>query len=62
MKNYVAIAITIIIINLKLFYSGILAGIYPDACTQEVLNFMRKNFQADVLISDHTTLVALLKV
>lgn len=39
-----------------------MAGIFPDACTEETLKFMKLNFQADVLITDHATLQALLKV
>ena len=42
--------------------SGILAGIYPDACTEETLKFIKLKFQADVLVTDHTTLQTLLKV
>lgn len=42
--------------------SGILAGIYPDACTEETMKFIKLNFQADVLVTDYTTLQTLLKV
>ena len=47
---------------LIIIVSGILAGIYPDACTEETLKFIKLKFQADVLVTDHTTLQTLLKV
>lgn len=44
------------------FISGILTGIYPDACTEQAINFLKANCRADILISEQSTLQALLKV
>ena len=43
-------------------YSGILAGIYPDAFTEETMKFMKQHFRADILVTEQTTLQSLLKV
>ena len=64
--NYIILTMCVkwisIIVCLHGIFSGILAGIFPDACTEETFKFMKLNFQADVLITDCTTLQALLKV
>lgn len=43
-------------------FSGILAGIYPDACIEQTVEFLKMHFRADILITEQTTLQALLKV
>ena len=52
----------LIVFKLNLLCSGILAGIFPDACTEETLKFMKMNFHADILVAGHKTLQTLLMV
>ena len=60
--NYHAYVAMLIVFKLSLLCSGILAGIFPDACTEETLKFMKMNFHADILVADHKTLQTLLVV
>ena len=60
--NYHAYVAMLIVFKLSLLCSGILAGIFPDACTEETLKFMKMNFHADILVADHKTLQTLLMV
>ena len=60
--NYHAYVAMLIVFKLSLLCSGILAGIFPDACTEETLKFMKMNFHADILVTDHKTLQTLLMV
>ena len=49
-------------LQFALLFSGILAGIYPDACTDGTIKFLKEYCRADILVIEKTAFQALLKV